>query len=121
MKCAAQLRKQARDNRRARVRKKIQGSDVLPRLSVYRSGKYTYAQLISDESAKVIASASTRSIVAEGKSPQCTESAKELGKKVAELAKEKQIERVVFDRNGYIYHGCVRAVAEGAREAGLTL
>lgn len=121
MKCAAKIRKKARDNRRVRVRKKIVGTDVLPRLNVFRSGKFTYAQLISDESGRVLAAASTRSIVADGKSSKCTESAKELGKKVAELAKGQKIERVVFDRNGYVYHGRVKAVADGAREAGLTL
>ena len=121
MKCAAKTRKQARDSRRLRVRKKIMGSDVLPRLNVFRSGRFTYAQLISDESGKVIAAANTRTVVADGKSAKCIESAKELGKKVAELAKEKNIERAVFDRNGYVYHGRVKAVAEGAREAGLTL
>lgn len=117
----AYSRKQARDRRRRRVRRKILGSDATPRLNVFRSERYTYAQIISDESGRVIAAASTRAITAEGKSAKSTESAKELGKRLAEMAKEKKIERVVFDRNGYIYHGRVKAVADGAREAGLSL
>jgi large subunit ribosomal protein L18 len=114
-------RQAARTVRQARVRKKIRGADSHPRLCVYRSSKYTYAQLISDESGKVLVSASTKQVCAEGKSRQSVESAKVLGQKIAELAKEKKIDCAVFDRNGYVYHGRVKAVADGAREAGLTL
>jgi large subunit ribosomal protein L18 len=109
----------ARETRKARVRKRVKGTDDKPRLSVFRSLKYTYAQLISDESGRVLASASSKSVRADGKSARCVETSKEVGKKIAELAKEKNITAVVFDRNGYLYHGRVAAVAEGAREAGL--
>lgn len=117
--CKAGLHREGRAIRQKRVRKQILGTDEKPRLCVFRSLRYTYAQLISDESGNVLAAASTRSLVAEGKSTGCKESAALLGKRIAELAKEKQIERVVFDRNGYVYHGRVAAVADGAREGGL--
>lgn len=112
-------REDARIKRKQRVRKRVRGTDEKPRLCVYRSLKYTYAQLISDESGKVLGSASTRQVKGEEKSARCVESAKALGIKIAEIAKEKNISRVVFDRNGYLYHGRVAAVADGAREAGL--
>lgn len=97
----------------------MQGSAERPRLSVYRSLKVTYAQIISDETGTVLAAVSSRECIAEGKSTKAVESAKEVGKKIAQLAKEKSITKVVFDRNGYLYHGRVAAVADGAREAGL--
>ena len=113
-------RLESREARRLRVRKKVQGTDVKPRLCVFRSLRYTYAQLISDESGSVLATASTRDIEpAEGKSKGSVDSAKLVGVRIAELAKEKSIEQVVFDRNGYLYHGRVAAVAAGAREGGL--
>jgi large subunit ribosomal protein L18 len=111
------LRKLARDKRQRRVRKKITGTQTRPRLCVFRSSKYTYAQLISDDEGKVIASTSSK--VIGGKSLSGKGAAKKVGEKIAELAKEKQIESVVFDRNGYLYHGRVAAVCEGAREGGL--
>ncbi len=114
----AKSRESQRQKRKQRVRAHIRGTDERPRLCVYRSSKYTYAQVISDEGGKVLTSASTRDLGAEG-SKSSVDMAKELGKKIAELAKEKKIERVVFDRNGYLYHGRVAAVATGAREAGL--
>lgn len=105
--------------RRSRVRKSVRGSNDRPRLSVFKSIKYTYAQVISDESGKVLASASSREI--EGlKSKSSVEAAKALGAEIAKRAKEKSIAQVVFDRNGYLYHGRVAAVADGAREGGLT-
>ena len=109
----------SRVTRKARVRKRIKGTDERPRLSVFRSLKYTYAQLISDESGAVIVSVSSKSVRADGKSSRSVETSNEVGKKIAELAKAKSITDVVFDRNGYIYHGRVAAVAAGAREAGL--
>ena len=114
---AKSSRGEARLIRKKRVRKQIKGTDTTPRLCVYRSLKFTYAQLISDESGTVLLSASTQG--ASEKSAKSVSSAQELGKKLAELAKAKQISSVVFDRNGYIYHGRVKAVADGAREAGL--
>lgn len=104
--------------RKQRVRRRVKGTDQQPRLSVYKSLRYTYAQLISDETGQVIAAASTRQLGA-AKSTSSVESAKVLGQRLAELAQQKNIEHAVFDRNGYIYHGRVAAVAEGAREGGL--
>lgn len=112
-------RLESRLMRKERVRQQIRGTDAKPRLCVYRSLKFTYAQLISDESGRVVASASTRSFTAEKKSSKAVDSAKLLGAKMAELAKAQKIEAIVFDRNGYLYHGRVKAVADGAREAGL--
>lgn len=115
---ATKSRETQRLKRKRRIRVNIRGTEERPRLCVFRSSKYTYAQLISDETGTVITSASTKGLSVEG-SKRSVEMAKELGKKIAELAKEKKVERVVFDRNGYIYHGRVAAVAAGAREAGL--
>ncbi len=108
-----------RKRRQARVRRKVRGTSERPRLCVYRSLRYTYAQLIADDSGAVLGAASTKTLDASGASPASSDSAKVLGQKMAEIAKEKKIESVVFDRNGYIYHGRVAAVAEGARDAGL--
>lgn len=112
-------RKEVRAVRRSRVRQKVKGTDQRPRLCVFRSLSYTYAQLISDESNQVLAAVSSRNVTADGKSARSRESSKAVGQKIAELAKSKNITKAVFDRNGYIYHGRVAAVAEGAREAGL--
>ena len=105
--------------RQARVRKRVRGTEEKPRLCVYRSLRYTYAQLIADDSGKVLGTVSSKTLVGEGNAAKSKEIAKNVGKKIAELAKEKNIQAVVFDRNGYVYHGRVAAVAEGAREAGL--
>ena len=109
----------SRTKRKIRVRKRIVGSDARPRLCVFKSLKFTYAQLISDQSGKVLASISSRTVVADNSSAQSVESAKIVGQKIAEVAKEQKIASVVFDRNGYRYHGRVAAVADGARESGL--
>lgn len=102
-----------------RVRKRVVGSDQKPRLSVFRSNKQIYAQLINDDKGITLASASSREKdFAENKGTK-TETAKEVGKRIAEKAKEAGIEIVVFDRNGYLYHGRVKSLAEGAREGGL--
>ncbi len=113
----AHTREAARLRRKARVRDRVVGTDGKPRLCVFRSNKFTYAQLISDDDGKVIAAASTKDVG--GKSLRSVDSAKALGTKMAELAKSKSISSVVFDRNGYIFHGRVAAVAAGAREGGL--
>ena len=115
----AKNRREVRDRRKSGLRKKVRGTNTKPRLCIYRSLKFTYAQLISDEDGVVLGSASTREVVAENSSTKCKDSAKALGKKIAEIAKSKNIESVVFDRNGFVYHGRVAAVADGAREAGL--
>lgn len=102
-----------------RVRKKVNGSEQKPRLSVFRSNKQIYAQLINDEKGVTLVAASSREkAMAEKKGPK-SEMAKEVGKLLAEKAKETGIEQVVFDRNGYLYHGRVKSLAEGAREGGL--
>ncbi len=102
-----------------RVRKKILGSDQKPRLCVFRSNKAIYAQLINDDKGVTVAAASSREKVFAEKKGTKSEMAKEVGKLLAEKAKEAGIETVVFDRNGYLYHGRVKSLADGAREGGL--
>ena len=104
-----------------RIRRKISGNASRPRLCVYRSLKYMYAQVIDDSQGKTLASASTveKEIRGDLKNTGNIEASKLLGKKIAERAKAKGIETVVFDRGGYLYHGCIKAVAEAARESGL--
>ncbi len=106
-----------RQQRHARVRGKISGCSERPRLCVYRSSKNIYAQLIDDVKGHTLCSASSVEKDFEGGSN--IEAAKEVGKMLAERAKTLGIECVVFDRGGYLYHGRVKALAEGAREAGL--
>ena len=111
----------SRVRRKRSIRKKITGTPERPRLSVYRSNKHIYAQVIDDVNGKTLASissesASVRPEIADKKK---TEAAQIVGQKLAEKCKELSIETVIFDRNGFIYHGRVKAVAEGAREGGL--
>ena len=114
----AKNKKLIRRNRiRLRVRKKIEGTEARPRLSVYRSNKHMYAQLIDDLSGRTLVAASTFEDSKASGNP--TEKSKEVGKRLAERAKEAGVDTVVFDRNGYRYHGRVKALADGAREAGL--
>ena len=103
--------------KKARVRKKIKGDAERPRLSVFRSTRHIYAQIIDDVSGKTIVSAST---VTEKTDGTGKEAAVKVGKAIAVAAKSKNISSVVFDRNGYLFHGRVKAVADGAREAGLS-
>jgi large subunit ribosomal protein L18 len=113
-----QEKQQKRLKRHKRIRAKIYGTKEKPRLCIFRSLNHIYAQLIDDEKGKVVISASDREIKkTTGKKK--TETAKEVGKLVAQKALSKKIEKVVFDRGGYLYHGRVKAVAEGAREGGL--
>lgn len=93
------------------------GTSVRPRLSVYRSNKYIYAQLIDDFAGHTIASASSLEDEIEGDTP--TDESRAVGEELAERAKEEGIDKVVFDRGGYKYHGRVAALADGAREGGL--
>jgi large subunit ribosomal protein L18 len=102
-----------------RIRKKISGSGERPRLAVFRSLNHIYAQVIDDASGQTLASASTTEADFKGKSGGNVESAKAVGKLIAERAKDKGVKLVVFDRGGYIYHGRVKSLAEAAREAGL--
>lgn len=100
-----------------RVRRNIFGTAERPRLSVYRSNKEIYAQLIDDNAGVTIASASSREKGIEGANK--TEQSVSVGKLMAEKAKAKGVETVIFDRNGFVYHGRIKALAEGAREGGL--
>lgn len=115
----SESRQNARVIRKGRVRKKVIGTDTQPRLCVFRSLKYTYAQLVSDESGSTLVALSTRQLAAEGKSAKCKDSAKLLGTKIAELMKAKSISKCVFDRSGYIFHGRIAAICDGLREGGI--
>lgn len=99
------------------IRKKISGTAVRPRISVFKSNTRIYAQIIDDEQGHTIVSASSAELGA--KKNTNVEIAKEVGKKLAEKATASGISEVVFDRNGYVYHGKVKALADGAREGGL--
>ena len=101
------------------VRKKIKGTLSRPRLSVFRSNREIYAQLIDDTNGHSIAAASSMEKEFNKKGLTKTKVATQVGKAIAEKAKEKGIDIVVFDRNGYLYHGRIKALAEGAREGGL--
>ncbi len=106
--------------RKIRVRKKVQGTAEKPRLSVFRSAKHIYAQLIDDVGGKTLAAVSTLTKDLGGElAGKKRDKAKVVGSAMARLCNEKKIERVVFDRNGFRFHGRLRAVAEGAREGGL--
>ena len=112
------LSKQERRFRiRRRIRKVVTGTIEVPRLSVFRSNKDIYAQVVNDIEGKTLASAS--SLKMDGKGKNKTELAFEVGKAVAEVAKQNGIEKVVFDRGGYLYHGRVKSLADGARKGGL--
>ncbi len=120
----AKLDKEKKRNRRViRVRKKISGTPERPRLTVHRSLRQIYAQLVDDTAGVTIATVSSLSpdVRNKTKGKTKTEVAEMVGQKMAEIAKEKEIEAVVFDRHGYLYHGRIKAVAEGARKGGLTL
>ncbi len=110
-------KKEKRAKRHKRIRAKINGTKQRPRLCVFRSSSHIYAQLIDDTSAKVLASASDNEV--KNKKINKTEKAKEVGKLIAKKASEAKIETVVFDRGGIIFHGRVKALADGAREGGL--
>ncbi len=115
-------KKTARLKRKIRVRKKIQGSPECPRLNVFRSTKHIYAQLVDDTSGITLAAAST--VMKDIKTGlKCTgnlEAATKVGVAIAEKALEKGIQKIVFDRSGFLYHGRVKALAEAARENGLS-
>jgi large subunit ribosomal protein L18 len=110
-------KRQARMRRHRRVRSKIEGTAERPRLVVFRSNRGIFAQLVDDRSGRTLASASWTAL--SGSSGSKTEQANAVGKALAEAAKKAGIERCVFDRGGYLYHGRVKALAEGAREGGL--
>ncbi len=115
--------RELKERRKLRVRRKIQKtSSGRPRLSVFRSNKHIYAQVIDDDKGATLAAASTldKGLKDEGKSGADRGAAEAVGKLLAERAKAAGVTEVVFDRGGYIYHGRVRALAEAAREGGLT-
>ena len=104
-----------------RIRKVVSGTVERPRLTVFRSNKEIYAQLIDDAAGNTLASASSRAKDLADKNVNKTEQAKLVGQLIAEKAKEAGIDQAVFDRNGYLYHGRVKALAESAREHGLKI
>jgi len=110
-----------RQKRKARIRRKLSGTAARPRLSVYKSLKHMYAQLVDDTTGQTLVSVGTTSKALKGdvKEDDKTAAAKKVGKALAQAALAKGIEAVVFDRNGFDYHGRVEAVAAAAREAGL--
>jgi large subunit ribosomal protein L18 len=110
-------KREARLRRHRRVRSKISGTAERPRLVVFRSNRGIFAQLVDDASGRTLASASWKAI--SGSSGSKTEQAAQVGKALAAAAKSAGIERCVFDRGGYLFHGRVKALADGAREGGL--
>ena len=113
-------RQAARQRRHTRVRKKVRGTATRPRLAVFRSSKHIYVQVIDDVAGRTLASASTVEKDWTG-ATATVDAAKKVGKAVGERAKQAGVEVVVLDRGGFRYHGRVAGVADGAREAGLTL
>jgi len=115
------IRKQARLKRKKRIRKKVFGSQDQPRLCVFRSTKHIYAQIIDDTAGRTLATASSMEKDAKEHLEKGNKAAiaKYIGTTVAKRSMEKGIKKVVFDRNGFLYHGRVKAVSDGAREAGL--
>ncbi|HEX7457302.1 MAG TPA: 50S ribosomal protein L18 [Ginsengibacter sp.] len=109
----------ARQKRRYRIRKKISGSAQKPRLSIYRSNRDIYVQLIDDANGVTLASASSKQADIAAQKVNKVEKSKLVGSAIAKKLVELGIKDVVFDRSGYIYHGRIKAVAEGAREGGL--
>jgi len=110
-----------RDKIRRRIRATVRGSAERPRLGVFKSNKHVYAQLIDDLLGQTLVAASTQSseIAGEIEGTSIKESAEVVGRHLAELAEDKGIDKAVFDRSGYKYHGVIKALAEGAREGGL--
>ncbi len=116
------IQKSPLQKRHTRVRIKVSGTAARPRISVYRSLKHIYAQLVDDDAGKSILSVSTKSKFIADQLKELkgkVDASKLVGKELARLAKEKNIDTAVFDRGGYQYHGRVKAVADGAREGGL--
>lgn len=117
-------REDRRDRIKYRIRKRVRGTDERPRLTVFRSVAHMYVQVVDDMTGQTIASASSvepgvKGALAKSAKGGNIEGAKAIGRAIAERLLEKGVKRVVFDRNGFLYHGRVKAVAEAAREAGL--
>ena len=111
------VKQTARLKKKLKIRKKVSGDTVKPRLCIFRSAKHIYAQIIDDVKGTTIVSASTLDI--DGLKGANRETAQKIGEAIAKRAIEKKIKSVVFDRNGYLYHGRVKSLADGARAAGL--
>jgi large subunit ribosomal protein L18 len=113
---------EGRERRKARIRKRISGTSERPRLSVFRSARHIYAQVVDDSGGGTLAAASTLSPDLKGtlESDDKTGAAKKVGALIAKMCLERKVEKVVFDRNGFLYHGRIKALAEAAREAGLS-
>jgi large subunit ribosomal protein L18 len=110
-----------RERRKLRIRRKLSGTDQKPRLTVFRSAKHIYAQVIDDVAGRTLAHASTLSkdVRSDASEATKTDAAKKVGQAIAKALIAKGIDKVVFDRNGYLYHGRILALADAAREAGL--
>ena len=110
-----------RERRRLRIRRKISGTPERPRLSIFRSARHIYAQVVDDRAGQTVAHASTLSRDVRGEVSEASklDAAKKVGQAIAKALLAKGIDKVVFDRSGYLYHGRVRALADAAREAGL--
>jgi large subunit ribosomal protein L18 len=118
---SSEFKKEARLKRKKRIRKKLSGTELRPRLSIFRSSRHIYAQVIDDTSGHTLVAASSLEKAVKdhpGFDDKVT-MANFVGKLVAERAIEKGVRQVIFDRNGFLYHGRVKAVSDGAREAGL--
>jgi large subunit ribosomal protein L18 len=116
----AKTKKESRGRRKLRIRKKVSGTPERPRLTVYRSARHIYAQVIDDTTGKTLTAASTLSKDLKGSlEGNKSDAARAVGALVAEKCKSNDISKVVFDRNGYLYHGRVKALADAARKAGL--
>lgn len=118
---APDIKVQARLKRKKRIRKKLSGTQARPRLCVFRSAKHIYAQIIDDTSGNTLVSASSteKAVARQSGGGKKTATASQVGKVIAARAIEKGYKKVVFDRNGFLYHGRIKAVSDGAREAGL--
>ncbi len=112
-------RAEARSRRKARIRKKVRGTPERPRLVVFRSHRHISAQVVDDLAGRTLCAASTEGLREQVAGLKKRDQARKVGEVVAARCREKGIESVVFDRNGYLYHGRVKALADGAREAGL--
>jgi large subunit ribosomal protein L18 len=119
--CICQKKQELRKRRQKSVRRKVRGTELRPRLCIFRSGRHMYVQVIDDVKGETILAVSTlsKAVTESIKGLKPVDQAKLLGSEVAKLCIEKSIKEVCFDRNGFIYHGRVAAVAQGAREAGL--
>ena len=114
-------REEKREHKHVRVRKKVSGTTERPRLNIFRSSKHIYAQVVDDVKGITLVSVSSLSseIAANNKTGANKKVAREVGKLIAKVALEKNVSKVVFDRGGYVYHGRVKELADGAREGGL--